>query len=115
MNATKNKIFRDSITLVNVKLSKMVLYSGSKNARRVSSITNNICNLGGPKKGGLITMQGRNPNLSNAITSRAPYCCVQTNLGCIAGLAYLKAKNLMTMNPAGCGGVPSRMYRPGLF
>jgi hypothetical protein len=113
-NAIKNKIFRDSITLVNVKLHKMVL-STTKRCQRIDSITNNICNLGGPKKGGLITMQGRNPNLSNAITSRAPYCCVQTNLGCIAGLAYLKAKNLMTMNPAGCGGVPSRMYRPGLF
>ena len=92
----------------------MVLSTTSR-CQRIQSITNNICNLGGPKKGGLITMQGRNPNLSNAITSRAPYCCVQTNLGCIAGLAYLKAKNLLTMNPAGCGGVPSRMYRPGLY
>ena len=85
--------------------------NGSKKARNAQSITNNICNLGGDKKGGLITMQGRNPNLSNAITNRAPYCCVQTNLGCIAGLAYLKAKNLMTMNPQCSGGVPHRMYR----
>ena len=89
----------------------MVLMNGSKKARNAQSITNNICNLGGDKKGGLITMQGRNPNLSNAITNRAPYCCVQTNLGCIAGLAYLKAKNLMTMNPQCSGGVPHRMYR----
>ena len=89
--------------------------SGSKRAKRTPSITNNICNLGGNKKGGLITMQGRNPNLSNAITNRAPYCCVQTNLGCIAGLAYLRANNLMTMNPQGSGGVPTRMYRAGLF
>ena len=89
--------------------------SGSKRAKRTPSITNNICNLGGNKKGGLITMQGRNPNLSNAITNRAPYCCVQTNLGCIAGLAYLRANNLMTMNPQGSGGVPTRMYRPGIF
>jgi hypothetical protein len=114
MHATKNKIFRDSIN--NSKLNKMVGYmSGAKRAKRTPSITNNICNLGGPKKGGLITMQGRNPNLTNVITSRAPYCCVETNLGCIAGLAYLKAKNLMTMNPSNSGGVPSRMYRPGLF
>ena len=89
--------------------------SGSKRAKRTPSITNNICNLGGNKKGGLITMQGRNPNLSNAITNRAPYCCVQTNLGCIAGLAYLRANNLMTMNPQGSGGVPTRAYKPGLF
>jgi hypothetical protein len=89
--------------------------SGAKRAKNVPSITNNTCILGGPKKGGLITMQGRNPNLSNAITSRAPYCCVQTNLGCIAGLAYLKANHLLTMNPQGSGGVPTRMYRPGLF
>lgn len=54
----------------------MVLMNGPKKVRNIQSVTNNICNLGGPKKGGLITMQGRNPNLSNAITSRAPYCCV---------------------------------------
>jgi hypothetical protein len=70
--------------------------------------------LGGNKKGGLITMQGRNPNLSNAITSRAPYCCVQTNLGCIAGLAYLKSKNLLTMRPTQ-GGIPARSTRPQLY
>ena len=93
----------------------MVLMNGTKKVRNIQSVTNNICNLGGPKKGGLITMQGRNPNLSNAITNRAPYCCVETNLGCIAGLAYLKAKNLMTMNPAGSGGVPTRAYKPSLF
>ena len=93
----------------------MVLMNGTKRVRNIQSVTNNICNLGGPKKGGLITMQGKNPNLNSAITSRAPYCCVQTNLGCIAGLAYLKANKLMTMNPTGSGGVPTRMYRPGLF
>jgi hypothetical protein len=112
MNATKNKIFRHSIN--NKQIHKMVLMT-TKRCQRIDSVTNNICNLGGNKKGGLITMQGRNPNLSNAITSRAPYCCVQTNLGCIAGLAYLKAKNLMTMNPQGSGGVPTRAYRPRLF
>jgi hypothetical protein len=89
--------------------------SGAKRAKNIPSITNNICNLGGDKKGGLVTMQGRNPNLRAAIIRRGPYCCVETNLGCIAGLAYLKAKNLMTMNPQGSGGVPTRMYRPGLF
>ena len=89
----------------------MVLYSAGKNARRVSSITNNICNLGGNKKGGLVTMQGRTSNVRTAIVNRGPYCCVETNLGCIAGLAYLKAKNLMTMNPQCSGGVPHRMYR----
>jgi hypothetical protein len=89
----------------------MVLYSAGKNARRVSSITNNICNLGGNKKGGLVTMQGKPANLYTAITNQGPYCCVETNLGCIAGLAYLKAKNLMTMNPQCSGGVPHRMYR----
>jgi len=88
----------------------MVL-STTKKCQAIQSITNNTCILGGPKKGGLITMQGRNPNLSAAITSRAPYCCVQTNLGCIAGLAYLRANNLMTMNPQCSGGVPHRMYR----
>jgi hypothetical protein len=93
----------------------MVLYSAGAKARRVSSITNNICNLGGPKKGGLVTMQGKTANLYTAITNRGPYCCVETNLGCIAGLAYLKAKNLMTMNPTGSGGAPTRAYRPRLF
>jgi len=88
----------------------MVL-STTKKCQAIQSITNNTCILGGPKKGGLITMQGRNPNLGAAITSRAPYCCVQTNLGCIAGLAYLRANNLMTMNPQCSGGVPHRMYR----
>ena len=89
--------------------------SGAAKARRTPSITNNICNLGGPKKGGLVTMQGRTSNVRPAIVNRGPYCCVETNLGCIAGLAYLKAKNLMTMNPAGSGGVPTRAYRPRLF
>jgi hypothetical protein len=89
--------------------------SGAAKARRTPSVTNNICNLGGPKKGGLVTMQGRTSNVRPAIVNRGPYCCVETNLGCIAGLAYLKAKNLMTMNPQGSGGVPTRMYRPGIF
>lgn len=93
----------------------MVLYSAGPKARRVPSITNNICNLGGPKKGGLVTMQGKTANLYTAITNRGPYCCVETNLGCIAGLAYLKAKNLMTMNPTGSGGAPGSMYRPRLY
>jgi len=93
----------------------MVIMNGTKRVRNIQSVTNNICNLGGPKKGGLITMQGRNPNLKSVIRHEAPYCCVQTNLGCIAGLAYLKAKNLMTMNPLGSGGVPTRMYRPRRF
>ena len=89
----------------------MVLMNGAKKARNVQSVTNNICNLGGPKKGGLVTMQGKNANLYTVITNQGPYCCVETNLGCIAGLAYLKAKNLMTMNPQCSGGVPHRMYR----
>ena len=56
-------------------------------------------------------MQGRNPNLGSAITTRAPYCNCGMPLGCIPGLAYLKANNLMTMNPQCSGGVPHRMYR----
>jgi len=88
---------------------------GSSRAKRTPSITNNTCNLGGPKKGGLVTMQGRTSNVRPAIVNRGPYCCVETNLGCIAGLAYLKAKNLMTMNPVGSGGVPASMSRPGLY
>ena len=46
--------------------------SGAKRAKNIPSITNNICNLGGPKKGGLVTMLGRNPSLRNAIVARAP-------------------------------------------
>ena len=88
--------------------------SGSRRAKNIPSITNNTCILGGPKKGGLVTMQGRNSNLRNAITTRAPYCGCNMPLGCIAGLAYLKANKLMTMAPTQ-GGVPTRMYRPGLF
>lgn len=85
--------------------------SGAKRAKNVPSITNNTCILGGPKKGGLVNMQGRNPNLSNAITFRAPYCGCGIPLDCVGGLAYLKANNLMTMNPQCSGGVPHRMYR----
>jgi len=88
--------------------------SGAKRAKNIPSITNNTCNLGGPKKGGLITMQGRNPNLGNVITRFAPYCCVQTNLGCVAGLAYLKKFNLLTMRPTQ-GGIPARSTRPQLY
>ena len=89
--------------------------SGAKRAKNIPSITNNTCILGGPKKGGLVTMQGRNSNLRNAITTRAPYCGCNMPLGCVAGLAYLKANKLMTMNPSSSGGVPVRSYRPGLF
>ena len=89
--------------------------SGAKRAKNIPSITNNICNLGGNKKGGLISMQGRNPNLSNVITIRAPYCGCGIPLGCIQGLQYLKANNLLTKNPTGSGGVPTRTYRGGLF
>ena len=89
--------------------------SGSKRAKNIPSITNNICNLGGDKKGGLITMQGRNSNLVSAITHRAAYCNCNMPLDCIQGLKYLKANNLLTKNPTGSGGVPTRAYRPGLF
>ena len=88
--------------------------SGPKKVQNIQSITNNTCILGGPKKGGLITMQGRTANLRNVITTRAPYCGCGIPLGCIPGLAYLKANNLLTKAPTQ-GGVPTRMYRPGLF
>jgi hypothetical protein len=89
--------------------------SGSKRAKMIPSITNNICNLGGDKKGGLISMQGRNPNLKNVIRNNASYCNCNMPLGCVAGLAYLTAKNLLTRNPLGSGGIPTRMYNPGRF
>ena len=89
--------------------------SGSKRAKNIPSITNNICNLGGPKKGGLVTMQGRNSNLKSVIRHEAPYCNCNMPLGCIQGLQYLKANNLLTKNPTGSGGVPTRAYRPSLF
>ena len=89
--------------------------SGSSRAKRTPSITNNICNLGGDKKGGLISMMGRNPNLSNVIRNNATYCNCNMPLGCVAGLAYLTAKNLMTKNPQGSGGIPTRMYNPGRY
>ena len=89
--------------------------SGSSRAKNIPSITNNTCILGGPKKGGLVTMQGRTSNLRNAITTRAPYCGCGIPLGCIPGLAYLKANNLLTMHPTSSGGVSARPYRPGLF
>ena len=91
------------------------LMSGSSRAKRTPSITNNICNLGGYKKGGLISMMGRNPNLSNVIRNNATYCNCNMPLGCVAGLAYLTAKNLLTRNPQGSGGIPNRMYNPGRY
>jgi hypothetical protein len=91
------------------------LMSGSSRAKRTPSITNNICNLGGDKKGGLISMMGRNPNLSNVIRNNATYCNCNMPLGCVAGLAYLTAKNLLTRNPQGSGGIPTRMYNPGRY
>ena len=89
--------------------------SGAKRAKNIPSITNNICNLGGDKKGGLISMQGRNPNLANVITTRAPYCGCGVPLGCIQGLQYLKAKNLLTNNPVGSGGASARTQNPQLY
>lgn len=89
--------------------------SGTKRAKMIPSITNNICNLGGPAKGGLVTMQGRNSNLKSVIRHNASYCNCNMPLGCVAGLAYLKANNLLTLNPLGSGGVPTRMYNPGRF
>jgi hypothetical protein len=89
--------------------------SGSRMAKNTPSITNNICNLGGPKKGGLVTMQGRNSNLTSVITTRAAYCNCNMPLDCIQGLKYLKANNLLTKNPTGSGGVPTRAYKPTLF
>lgn len=89
----------------------MVLMNGPKRVRNIQSITNNICNLGGNKKGGLISMQGKNPNLSNAIRGRGPYCGCGMPLGCIQGMQYLKANNLLTKNPNGSGGVPSRLFK----
>ena len=91
------------------------LMSGSSRAKRTPSITNNICNLGGDKKGGLISMQGRNPNLRNVIRNNASYCNCNMPLGCVAGLADLTANKLLTRNPQGSGGIPTRMYNPGRF
>ena len=91
------------------------LMSGSSRAKRTPSITNNICNLGGDKKGGLISMMGRNPNLSNVIRNNASYCNCNMPLGCVAGLAYLTANNLLTRNPQGSGGIPTSMSRPGRY
>ena len=89
--------------------------NGPKRVRNIQSITNNTCILGGPKKAGLVNMQGRNSNLRNVIRNNAAYCNCNMPLGCIAGLAYLKANKLMTTNPVGSGGVPSSMARPGLY
>jgi hypothetical protein len=88
--------------------------SGGKRARNIPSITNNICNLGGNKKGGLISMQGKNPNLRSVIRMQASYCRCGMPLGCIQGLQYLKANNLLSKNPVGSGGVPSKSSRPNL-
>lgn len=79
--------------------------SGSKRAKSIPSITNNTCILGGPKKAGLVNMQGRNSNLRNVIRNNAAYCNCNMPLGCIAGLAYLKANKLITTNSYGSGGV----------
>jgi len=84
---------------------------GSSRAKRTPSITNNTCILGGPKKAGLVNMQGRNSNLRNVIRNNAAYCGCGIPLDCIPGLAYLKANKLMTMNPQGSGGVGLMFYR----
>ena len=82
----------------------MVL-STTKKIQCVQSLTNNTCILGGPKKAGIISTQGRNANLNNAIFSRGVYSNGNMPLGCIAGFAYLKANNLLTNNPSCSGGV----------
>ena len=88
----------------------MVLMSAGKKARNVASIANSTCIYG--SMGGSPSSVGNNTNMGvyNAIRTRggkgipAPYqkCGPKT-------IDYLKRNNLLSINPAGSGGV-SRMF-----
>ena len=84
----------------------MVLMNGSKAARNVSSITNNTKIYGvmggtGPKIGKLALLSG------NCLSTRYP-SCNKIPLTPVAGLEYMRANNLLSVNPLASGGVGKR-------
>ena len=84
----------------------MVLMNGSKAARNAASITNNTNVYGimggtGPKIGKLALISG------NCSSNRYPDCN-RIPLTPVAGLEYMRANNLLSVNPLASGGVGKR-------
>ena len=82
----------------------MVLMNGSKAARNAVSITNNTKNYGimggtGPKIG----------KLSQGCSSTRNTNCIKIPFDAVLGLAYMRANNLLSVNPASSGGVGKRV------
>ena len=84
----------------------MVLMNASKSARNAASITNNTNIYGiiggtGPKIGKLALLY------RGCSSSRYP-ACNKIPLTPVAGLEYMRANNLLSVNPLASGGVGKR-------
>lgn len=88
--------------------------SGAKRAKNIPSVANQITNLGGPKKGGLVPLTAHPSNVFPVLQNRASYCGCGMPFTPVAGLAYLKKNKLLSVNPTTSGGVGG-MFHPFLY
>lgn len=81
--------------------------NGSKKARNAASMTNQTSHFG--KMAGTVSLTGKTWAVRNAIVRNGNYCnCIggeQIPTGPVAGLAFLKSKNALSVNPQCTGGV----------
>lgn len=84
----------------------MVLMNGSKAARNAASISNNT-NIYGIM-GGTGPKTGKVALLARACKANRYPNCNRIPLTPVAGLAYMRANNLLSVNPLASGGVGKR-------
>ena len=84
----------------------MVVYNAGKAARRAASISNNTDIYG--TMGGLAPLQGV-PMAHRSIVQMRAKSKQIIPLSPVAGLAYMKANNLLSKNPQASGGVGRRV------
>ena len=85
----------------------MVLMNGSKAARNVASISNNTKIYG--IMGGTAASIGKTALFGGSCLSNRYPNCNKIPSSPEAGLAYMKANNLLSVNPLASGGVGRRM------
>ena len=84
----------------------MVLMNGSKAARNAASITNNTNVYG--IMGGSVSKIGKLALLYRGCSSGRYATCNKIPLTPVAGLEYMRANNLLSVNPLASGGVGKR-------
>lgn len=81
--------------------------NGSKRARNAASMSNQTSHFG--TMAGTVSLTGKTWAVRNALVRNGNYCnCIggqRIPIGSVAGLAFLKSKNALAVNPQCTGGV----------